>query len=484
MDAPLTEADKKRAFNEERRRYWSDELSAYPQGRPMSRYYRRRLTGVFRQIVPPGRRVLEIGCGAGRLLAALQPAYGVGVDFSEQAVETARRDRPHLEFMLADAHDFDVSETFDFIILSDLINELWDVQAVLRRVRKLCAPHGRVVINSYSRLWQLPLALAKRLRLAAPVLDQNWLTPDVIRAMLALEGFDVVRRRSEILCPVAIPIVSRLCNRWLVKLWPFRVAALTNVFVARPIPSEQTAEHRNPPLVSVIVPARNEAGNVEQIFERTPEMGAGTELVFVEGGSSDNTAETIEAEVQRHPERRARLLRQTGRGKGDAVRLGFSKAKGDVLMILDADATVPPESLPRFYEAIAEGRADFVNGARLVYPMEKGAMRFFNILGNKFFSLLFTWLLDQPVHDTLCGTKAMRKRDYERIAENRLYFGDFDPFGDFDLLFGAAKLNLKIVDMPVRYRERTYGETQIRRWRHGLMLLRMAAFAARKIKFI
>jgi glycosyltransferase involved in cell wall biosynthesis len=213
-------------------------------------------------------------------------------------------------------------------------------------------------------------------------------------------------------------------------------------------------------------------------------MGAGTELIFVEGGSTDDTYDVIEKAIKNNSHRGTKLSRQTGKGKGDAVRLGFNNASGDILMILDADLTVPPEDLPRFYEALFKGKAEFVNGVRLVYPMEKEAMRFFNLLGNKFFSLFFSWLLGQPIKDTLCGTKVLWKKDYERIAANRSYFGDFDPFGDFDLLFGAAKLNLKIIEIPIRYRERTYGTTNISRWRHGWLLLRMVFFALRRIKFI
>jgi len=232
------------------------------------------------------------------------------------------------------------------------------------------------------------------------------------------------------------------------------------------------------------VAACNEAGNIESIFERTPELCGGTEMIFVEGGSSDDTYEVIEKAIAAHPERDCKLFKQSGQGKADAVRLGFSKASGDILAILDADLTTPPEELPHFVEALESGKGDFANGCRLIYPMEKNAMRFFNLVGNKFFSLMFTWLLGQPIKDTLCGTKVMRKSDYELLAANRAYFGEFDPFGDFDLLFGAARLNLKIVDIPVRYRNRTYGTTNIRRWKHSWLLLRMVVFAARRLKFV
>jgi glycosyltransferase involved in cell wall biosynthesis len=236
--------------------------------------------------------------------------------------------------------------------------------------------------------------------------------------------------------------------------------------------------------VSVVIPARNEAGNIEAAVRRIPQMGAGTELIFVEGHSRDATWGEIQRVARENPDLKIKILQQTGRGKGDAVRAGFAAATGDILMILDADLTMPPEELPKFYEILASGRAEFANGCRLVYPMEEHAMQFMNLCANKAFGLIFSWLLGQHVKDTLCGTKVLSRAHYERIAANRSYFGDFDPFGDFDLLFGAAKLNLKIADVPIRYRERTYGETNIQRWKHGWLLLRMVLFAARKLKFV
>jgi glycosyltransferase involved in cell wall biosynthesis len=275
--------------------------------------------------------------------------------------------------------------------------------------------------------------------------------------------------------------VDTLCNRYLVKAWPFRWLGLTNFIVARPMPALGMSPE---PIVTVVVPARNEAGNIEAILDRVPTMGAGTELIFVEGNSSDGTYERIEQEIAARPGCTAKLYRQTGKGKGDAVRLGFERAAGDLLMILDADLTVPPEDLPRFYEAWRSGRGEFINGVRLVYPMEQKAMRFFNLLGNKFFSVAFSWLLSQSVKDSLCGTKVLSKVHYQTIAANRAYFGEIDPFGDFDLLFGAARYNLKIVGLPVRYRERKYGETNIQRWKHGVVLLRMVVLASRRIRFV
>ena len=221
---------------------------------------------------------------------------------------------------------------------------------------------------------------------------------------------------------------------------------------------------------------------IAEIVERTPELGTESELIFVEGGSTDDTAGEVERQIATHPERRIVLHRQTGKGKGDAVRLGFAHARNELLMILDADLTVAPEDLPKFYRAVVDGHADFANGSRLVYDMQPGAMQLLNVFGNKFFSAVFSALLEQPIKDTLCGTKVLRKSDYEAIARARIYFGDFDPFGDFDLLLGAARQRLRIVDVPVRYAARTYGETNISRFRHGSLLLQMAAFGFYKLK--
>lgn len=479
-DAPAAPSpDEEARYSAERVAHWNRIAETYSRRRP-GKTYHRRVTQVYRHVVPEGLRVLELGCGTGDLLSALRPSYGVGVDFSSEMLARARDAHPHLKFVEADAHDLKaVGEVFDVIILSDLLNDLWDVQTVLTEVRRLCHPGTRVVMNLYSHLWEPVLEGATRLRLATPRLEQSWLTLEDVHGLLALSGFDVVKQWQEVLFPLPVPGLRRFADQVLAKLWPFRLFALSNFVVARPL-----AVRQDKPRVSVIVPARNEEGNVADIFRRVPDMGGGTELVFVEGHSHDATYEAIEQEIARQPHRQCKLFRQTGKGKGDAVRLGFREATGDILMILDADLTVRPEDLPRFVEALESGVGEFINGVRLVYPMQDEAMRFFNLLGNKFFSMAFSWLLGQPVKDTLCGTKVLWRTDYERIAANRAYFGDFDPFGDFDLLFGAAKLGLKIVDMPVRYQARTYGTTNIQRWRHGWLLLRMVAFAARRIKFV
>ncbi len=465
------------AYYQNRKAHWDTVAKKRDHWRGMGKWYHRRLIEIYKFLVAPHQRILEIGCGMGDLLAQLQPSHGVGIDFSHEMIIRAREHHPELEYLQMDAHDLSgITGKFDVIIFSDTVNDLWDVQRAFEQTRRLCTSHTRIILNFYSQVWQIPLLLAQNLNLSTKLLDQNWLTPKDIDNMLSLAGFENISTSREILWPLPF---GGFANRFLVKFWPFRDFALSNFVIARPLPQPVKE-----PSVSVVIAARNEAGNIKSIFERVPKMGRETELILVEGHSHDNTYETIEKEIALHPQTSSLLLRQTGTGKADAIRLGFEEAKGDILMILDADLTVPPEDLPRFYEAITSGKGEFINGVRLVYPMEKEAMRTLNFIGNKLFSIAFSWMLGQSVKDTLCGTKVLWREDYEKIAANRSYFGDFDPFGDFDLIFGAAKLNLKIVDLPIRYRERTYGTTNISRWKHGLLLLRMVAFAARRIKFV
>lgn len=467
------------AYRTSRIAHWNSIAAAGERRSDLGGYYHRRLTEVYQFLVSPGQSVIELGCGRADLLAALKPKSGLGVDFSSEAIKTAERRHPALRFVEADVHDLDIDEQFDVVILSDLVNDLWDVQTVFEKIRPLTHHRTRIILNAYSRLWEFPLGVADRLKLAKPSLYQNWLTVDDVSNLLSLTGFEVIKHWPEIIWPLSTPLLADLCNRFVARLWPFKHLCLSNFIVARPKPGASVSV----PGVSVVVAARNEAGNVPAIFSRLPTLGKWTELIFVEGHSTDNTYEAIQKAIAEHPHQRCQLLRQGGVGKGDAVREGFRNAGGDILMILDADLTVPPEDLPRFFEAIYSGQGEFINGVRLVYPMEKRAMRFANLLGNKFFGFAFSWLLNQRVRDTLCGTKVLWRSDYERISANRPYFGDFDPFGDFDLLFGAAKLNLKLIDLPIRYRERTYGSTNIQRWRHGWLLLKMVVFAARRLKF-
>lgn len=455
------------------------EQRAASRPRETNRYYQKLLRKYFAFLVPPGLRVLEVGCGLGDLLATLKPARGVGIDFSPAIIDLARQRHPKLEFQVADAAELSSNEKFDYILLSDLVNDLPDVQGVLEKLHSLATPNTRLVLNFFNNLWRPVLHGAEKMGAKAPTVLQNWLSTADMTNLLHLAGWEIIKTDSRILWPVGTPLLAPLLNRWAAPFLPH--FCLTVAIVARPKP--QTAA-RPQFRCSVIIPARNEAGNIEAAVQRTPEMGLGTELIFIEGHSKDNTWDEIQRVAAKYPQRQIKILKQQTKGKGGAVREAFATATGDILFILDADLTMPPEELPKFYEAARSGTADFVNGVRLVYPMEEQAMQFLNMIANKAFGLTFSWLLGQNIKDTLCGTKVLFRSDYEAIARNRAYFGDFDPFGDFDLIFGAAKLNLRMIDLPIRYRARTYGETNIQRWSHGWLLLRMVLFAARRMKFL
>ncbi len=447
----------------------------------LGNYYRQKLQSTYCHLVTADSSVLEVGCGCGDLLASVKPRKGVGIDFSTTIIQKAKEKYPDLEFIEADVHNIEIGQlTFDYILISDLVNDIWDVQIMIEQLKPYCVAKTRLIFNFYSHLWNVPLRIAKNIKLATPNLPQNWLTKHDMQNLLEISSFQPLRQWKEVAAPVYIPLLSNFFNRYLTKIFPFNYLAMANFMIARPLNKSIPSN----PSVSVVVAARNESGHIDELMLRIPEMGAGTEIIFVEGNSNDATYEVIEHAIAENPNRNCILLKQPGKGKGDAVRAAFDIATGDILMILDADITVPPEELPHFYNLMTSGEAEFVNGVRLVYPMVDDAMRFANLIGNKFFSWAFSWLLGQPMRDTLCGTKVLWRTDYIRIKDNRSYFGDFDPFGDFDLLFGAARLHLKIMEIPIRYRARRYGETNISRWRHGVLLLKMVLFAARRIKFI
>lgn len=448
--------------------------------RRKGRYYHRQLEDFLRFLIPAQLDVLEVGSGTGHTLAGLNPKKGVGLDLSKAMVERAQQTHPKLEFVHQDAETIELNSTFDHILLVNTIGYFEDIQNTLNRIGRHLKPDGRITLVYFNFLWKPVLALAEKLGLRLPGMEKHWLPVNDMMNVLNLAGFEVLRKDARILMPFYIPLLSWLANTYFIHLPIFKSLALNTVVVARLQPKE-----RNPkPSVSVVIPCRNERGNIEDAIKRLPNMGSHTEVIYVEGNSQDNTFEECMRVRKAYPEWDIKVFKQPGKGKGDAVRKGFTEAGGDVLMILDADLTVPPEDLPKFYEAIASGKGEFINGSRLVYNMESEAMRPLNLLGNKFFSLAFTFLLSQRLRDTLCGTKVLSKKNYEKIVSGRSYFGEFDPFGDFDLLFGAAKLNLKIVEIPIRYRNRTYGETQISRFTHGWLLLKMTAFATRRIKFV
>lgn len=450
--------------------------------RKRAAYYHLLIENFYKFVLPKQKRVLEIGCGTGDLLKRVSPIYGVGIDISEKMIEIAKKKYLSLKFIQMDAQQLLLKEKFDYIILSDVIGNFEDVQKAFEELHKVSSQNTRVIINYYNVLWEPLLTLAEKIGLKMPQPTQNWLSHDDIHNLLSLANFDVIKKGTLILLPIKIPFVSDFMNKLVARLPFIKHLCLVQYFVARQMPNLYPDFDYS---VSLIIPARNEAGNIEHIVTQIPNLGTKMEYIFVEGHSKDNTREEIKRVIEKYKEKKEITLvdQKNGVGKADAVRRGFAVAKNEICIIFDADLTVPPTDLPKFYHAVRTRKGELVQGSRLVYPMEDQAMRFLNIIVNKLFSLLFTWLLDQPIKDTLCGTKAIFKDDYETIRKNLYYFGNFDPFGDFELIFGATKINLKIIEIPIRYKARTYGTSNISRLLHGWLLLQMTIIAARKLKF-
>ncbi len=435
-------------------------------------------------LIPENLKILDIGCGIGDKLAALNPSRGVGIDFSPKLIKTAqlRHTKDNLNFFVSDieaSHFADLpSETFDIILLSDVIGLLEDCQQTLTLLQRFCNKNTRIVISYYSRLWDPIIKVAEHFKQKFPQPENNYLSTTDICNLLELANYKPIKREWRQLIPKYWLGIGPLINRTIATLPGIRRWCLKNYIVARMQPKETAVQ----PSATVVIPCRNEQGNVEPAIKRLPKFCDDIEIIFVEGHSQDGTLNEIHRVIAAYPEHNIKVLVQDKKGKGDAMQKAFAHATKDILMILDGDLTTPPEDFPKFYEAIASGKGEFINGSRLIYPMENQAMQFLNLLANKTFSWIFSYLLNQRFTDTLCGTKVLYREDYQKIVANRDYFGDFDPFGDFDLIFGACKLNLQVVEIPVRYAARTYGSTQISRFQHGWLLLRMVLFAFRKLK--
>ncbi len=447
--------------------------------------YREDDFNFMRFLIPAGKRVLELGCGSGELLASLQPRYGVGVDFSARTIAAARARHPDLNFILGDAEDpatlATVEGPFDYIVIADTIAMFEDVDGTLRLVHQLCEPSTRIIIAYYSHLWEPILKLGELFRLKNRQTDINYIATADFLNLMDLADFEVISQEQRQLIPLRWFGIGPFVNRYIAPLPGIRQLCLRTYLVGRPVRTFPDRKFS----ASIVIPCRNEKGNIEDAIRRMPRFGAAQEILFVEGNSSDGTFEECERVRNAYKDSwDIKVLKQDGRGKGDAVRKGFAAAAGDVLMILDADLTMPPEALPKYHAVIETGKAEFVNGTRLIYPMENEAMRPLNLIANRCFAYLFSYLVNTRLTDTLCGTKVLLRKDYEVLARERGYFGNFDPFGDFDLIFGAAKQNLKIIETPIHYKARTFGETQISRFRDGWLLLKMVWFAYRKLKAV
>ncbi len=437
-----------------------------------SNYYLKEIENYINFLIPPHSSVLMLGCGCGEILGSLKPSRGLGIDCEIKNIDAARKSFPSLEFQAGINELKNIHEKFDYILIYDIPNDIDSLKKTLKILESCSLSDSRIIII-HDKKKTCPECNAKN-----KVSTLKW---SAIKGAISQESIEPIKEAHRTLICKYIPLISVLFNKIIINLPIFWRFSLINILVAKPT---KTRKPQKDVSCSVIIPCRNEKGNIEPAIKRTPKMGSHTEFIFIEGHSQDGTLEECYRVQKAYPEKDIKVFVQDNVGKRDAVYKGFANAKGDIYIILDADLTVLPEDLSKFFNAIASGKGEFINGSRLVLKMEKEAMRKLNWLANKFFGFMFSYLLSQKLTDTLCGTKVLWKDDFQRIVAGRCYFGNFDPFGDFDLILGSAKLNLKFVEIPIRYQARKYGSTQISRFRHGLLLLKMTIFAMRKIKFI
>lgn len=441
-------------------------------------YFYNSIKRVLQFIIEPKKRVLNVRCQTGFLLDALNPSDGIGVEVSQEMVDIARQRYPQFEFVKADPEDLSLNKRFDYILF-DHVSDTVDVLSAFRRLKDLCEPHTRLVIYTYNHLWQPIVKLAERLRLKMPMPEQNWLSETDLCGLLLLSGFEWLRVYRVVIFPKWIPLLSGFLNRFVARLPLFNKLCMSIVVVARPAPKQLDPNNIS---VSVIVPCKNERENIKPAVQRIPDMGKHTEIIFCDDKSTDGTADEVNQMQHKYPERDIKLVEGPGICKAENVWTGFETAKGDVLMILDADLTVMPEELPNFFKALIEGKGEFINGSRLVYPMQKMAMKFTNMLGNKVFSTVFSYLLGQKIKDTLCGTKVFWRTEWERMKPILDLWGT-DRWGDYKLLFSASKLHLRIADLPIHYQERVFGATKmVRVFKNGLIMLRMCLIGFIRLK--
>lgn len=448
-----------------------------------NRYYYKQLINILKSNIEPNKKIIQIGCGIGQIIAALNPQSGIGIDISEGMISKAKEKFPQVRFMVNDVENLkDINETFDYVLLVNVIGDLIDIQRAFANIKKIITPKTRIIIIYYNYLWEPLVKLAELLKLKIKQPIQNWLSITDIENLLSLSGYEVVKKDHHILFPKYIPLLSWFLNKIVARLPVINKLCFVNLIVAKQIVYRTNYKDYS---CSIVMPCKNEKENIEAAICRIPKMGKRTEIIFVDDKSTDGTDKEIERLIKAYPEKDIKLVYGPGKGKAKAVWAGFEKATGDIFMILDGDLTVMPEELSLFFNALVEGKGEFINGCRLVYEMEKGAMRLFNILGNKFFGFVFSYLLSHRIKDTLCGTKAFFRDDYLRMRKYFGYFGDYDRWGDYNLLFSAAKLNLKIIEVPVHYVERIFGQTKMtKRLKHGWMMLRMCMIAAKRLKFL
>lgn len=427
-------------------------------------YYHRAVRDFFELVVPPGQDVLLVGYDGDWDLAALNPRRGVFLCTDEGVAGPTR-------FARYSGYDLrPIAGTFDYIILKNALGSCPDIGTFLCELSRLCRPETRVIVYSYNYLWKPGLRLAEQLRLKRRGGLQNWLSIRDLNNALTTAGFQRTAVARWQICPFRLLGLGPLVNAVGRFLFFLDWLKLNQFQVFRPLPPAPLPDES----VTICLTCRDERDNIEPIVRAIPELTPAQEILFVEGHSTDGTRAEIERVIQAYPEKNIRVIGQPGKGQGDAIRAGFSQARGNIIILLESDMTSPPENVRYVYEALRRRYAEFLEGSRFIYPLSLQAMPLANQLGNGSFAYFFSWLFGGHLTDVLSGIKAVRKTDFEKIRARWNEWGIDDPFGDFELLFGAVRLGLLCAEQAIHYRPRPYGQTKTRVWYHGYILAKMA----------
>lgn len=448
-----------------------------------NRFYHKEILRYYKFAIPKNRSIIELGCSTGDLIGNLSPSYGVGVDISSAMIKIASEKYPSINFICQDIEDLSIDYKFDYIIISGTLGIVRDIQNLFEKLKSISTNNTRIIIDYYNPLWNPVVRIGQKIKLKLPELIENWLSIDDMKNFLYISGYQIIKNDFFLIFPKNIPLLSSILNKFIGKLPIIKHLSLSQIVIAR---IAEPIDNASDLIVTVVITCRDEEGNIEGLVKRIPKMGRHTEILFVEGHSEDKTVEKIKEMITKYPDKDIRLLKQKGIGQGDAFRMGFDEAKGDFVIWLEADLTTPPEEASLFWKAYISGKGEYINGSRFIYKMKKNAMPLLNFLGNRFFGNLFTLLLKQRFTDTLCGFKAISKKNYLEIRKQIDYFGEFDPFGDFELIFGAIKNNLKVAEIPVHYNPRQYGHSKaygqsfISFLKHAFLLIKMSWIAFKK----
>lgn len=433
----------------------------YDKWKRKNAYYHNNIKSMIKKAVRPGSKVLEIGCATGEVLHSVKPAVGVGIDISSEIIKIAKKKFPQYTFVQSSIEKFQYQEKFDYIILVDLIDHIYDIISLFENMHRVCHPNTKIILTTINPWWGPILTFMEKIGMKMPEGPHNFIEKGHLHKIVEFLDFSISFSGYMLLSPKYIPILSFLANTIGIKMWGINKFSCVQFMFLRPLPKNENNLNLG---CSVVIPCYNEAKNIEEAIKRVPKMGKETEIIVVSDGSKDETVNIVHNLKKDYPNLKS-IDYPDNKGKGFAVKQGFDAATQEILMILDADMSVPPEELPYFFNLLNKGVCDFVNGTRLVYPMERQAMRFLNLLGNKIFSIIMTSITLQHLTDTLCGTKALHKRNYQYIKMG------MDRWGDYDLLFGAAKLGNKILEIPVHYKTRRTGESKMKTLKHAFHLL-------------